>query len=121
MEALWQMMFADDVVLCAREKGVLEDNLEQWRDALEERGIKKSRSKTEYMCLNGLSLGSVNLQDSQLPVTDNFKYLGSTIQSGGGTKVEVTRRIQCGWNNWKKMSGVLCDRKVPPRVKGKLH
>ncbi|XP_047469490.1 uncharacterized protein LOC125025517 [Penaeus chinensis] len=81
MEAPWQMMFADDVVLCAREKGgVLEDNLEQWRDALEERGMKISRSKTEYMCLSGLSLGSVNLQDSLLPVTDNFKYLGSTIQ-----------------------------------------
>ncbi|XP_047489129.1 uncharacterized protein LOC125039335 [Penaeus chinensis] len=64
MEAPWQMMFADDVVLCAREKRVLEDNLEQWRDALEERGMKISRSKMQYMCLSVLSLGSVNLQDS---------------------------------------------------------
>ncbi len=27
-------MFADDVVLCAREKDVLELELEQWREAL---------------------------------------------------------------------------------------
>ena len=33
-EAPWQMMFADDVVVCAREKDVLELELEQWREAL---------------------------------------------------------------------------------------
>ena len=42
-EAPRQMMFADDVVLCAREKCVLELELEQWREALEKRGMKVSR------------------------------------------------------------------------------
>ena len=32
-KAPWQMMFAYDVVLCAREKDVLELELEQWREA----------------------------------------------------------------------------------------
>ena len=36
-EAPWQMMFADDVVLCPREKDVLELEMEQWREALEKR------------------------------------------------------------------------------------
>ena len=45
----WQMMFADDVVLCAREKDVLELELEQWREALEKRGMKVSRAKPEYI------------------------------------------------------------------------
>ena len=66
-EAPWLMMFADDVVLCAREKYVLELELEQWREALEKRGVKVSRAKTEYMCLNGTPLGSVKMQSSQLP------------------------------------------------------
>ena len=39
-EAPWQMMFADDVVLCAREKEDLEVQLEQWREVLEKRGVK---------------------------------------------------------------------------------
>ena len=42
-EAPWQMMFADDVVLCAREKEDREVQLEQWREALEKRGMKMSR------------------------------------------------------------------------------
>ena len=31
----------------------MEGALEGWRDALETRGLKGSRAKTEYMCLNG--------------------------------------------------------------------
>ena len=50
------MMYADDVVLCAREKDVLEMELEQCREALEKRGMKVSRAKTEYICLNGTPL-----------------------------------------------------------------
>ena len=78
-EAPWQMMFADDVVVCAREKDVLELELKQWREALGKRGMKVSRAKTEYMCLNGMPLGSVKMQSAQLPQVSEFKYLGSTL------------------------------------------
>ena len=115
------MMFADDVVLRAREKDVLELELEPWREALEKRGMKVSRAKTEYMCLNGMPFGSVYIQSAQLPQVTEFKYLGSTLQSGGGMSTEINKRTHCGWNNWRRMSGVLCDKRVPPHVKGKIH
>ena len=47
------------------------------------------------------------MQTAQLPEVTEFKYLGSTIQKDGGTEAEVNCRIQSGWKNWKKMSGVL--------------
>ncbi len=34
---------------------------------------------------------------------------------------EINKRNQCGWNNWRKMSDVLCDKRVPPHVKGKTR
>ena len=40
------IMYADDVVLCAETKVELEQRLEAWRRALEERGMKISRKKT---------------------------------------------------------------------------
>ena len=46
-EAPWKMIFADCVVLIAREKDVLELELEQWMEALDKRGMKVSRAKTE--------------------------------------------------------------------------
>ena len=80
-----------------------------------------SRAKTEYMCLNGTPLGSVNMQSAQLPQVTEFKYLGSTLHSDGDMSTEINKRTQCGWNNCRNMSGVLCDKRVPPLDKGKIH
>ena len=43
------MLFADDIVLSGQNHRELEDDLEIWRNALEQRGLKVSRSKTEYL------------------------------------------------------------------------
>ena len=52
---------------------------------------------------------------------DDFKYLGSTVQSNGECGREVKKRVQAGWNGWRRMSGVICDRRVPARVKRKVY
>ncbi|XP_063841023.1 uncharacterized protein LOC135089389 [Scylla paramamosain] len=43
------------------------------------------------------------------------------VDETGEMEKEVNFRIQCGWNNWRQVSGVICDRRVPERVKGKVH
>ena len=62
---------------------------------------------------------TVKMQGEVTKVED-FKYLGSTGQSDGECGREVEKRIQAGWNGWRRMSGVICDRRVPARVKGKV-
>ena len=80
------------------------------------------RAKTEYMCLNGTPLGRVHMQSTQLPQVTEYKYMGNTLQRDGDMSTEINKRTQCGWNNWRKMSGVLCDKSVPPpHVKGKIN
>ena len=61
------------------------------------------------------------MQYARLPQVTVFKYLGSTLQSDGDMSTEINKRTQCGWNNWRKMSGVLYDKRVPPHVKGNIH
>ena len=119
-ESPWQMMFADDVVLCTEEMREAQKDLSSWCNALEKWGMKVSRSKTEYMCCNGNSEGELKIGEEAIPTVTEFKYLGSTVESAGGVDSEVNRRIQAGWNNWRKMSSILCDKKVPNRVKGKI-
>ena len=50
----------------------------------------------------------------------NCKYLGLTVSSDGKCEKEVRRRIQAGWMSWKKVSGVVFDRKLSAKVKGKM-
>ena len=55
------------------------------------------------------------------PAATGHRILGSTLQSDGGMSTEINKRTQCGWNNCREMSGILCDKRVPPRVKGKIN
>ena len=34
---------------------------------------------------------------------------------------DITARIVAGWKKWKELSGVLCDRRMPVAVKGKVY
>ncbi|KAK3548966.1 hypothetical protein QTP70_022654, partial [Hemibagrus guttatus] len=121
-ESPWTMMFADDIVICSESREQMEENLEKWRFALERRGMKVSRSKTEYMCVNEREgSGTVRLQGEEAKKVQEFKYLGSTVQSNGECGKEVKKRVQAGWNGWRKVSGVLCDRKISARIKGKVY
>ena len=61
------------------------------------------------------------MQGEEVAKVDDFKYLGSTVQSNGECGREVKKRVQAGWNGWRRMSGVICDRRVPARVKGKVR
>ncbi|KAK3542601.1 hypothetical protein QTP86_031299, partial [Hemibagrus guttatus] len=121
-ESPWTMMFADDIVICSESREQVEENLERWRFVLERRGMKVSRSKTEYMCVNEREgSGTVRLQGEEVKKVQEFKYLGSTVQSNGKCGKEVKKRVQAGWNGWRKVSGVLCDQKISARIKGKVY
>ena len=121
-DAPWDMLFADDIVLCRQNHKELEEDLEIWRNALERRGLKVSWSKTEYLRVGGVDDGEeLKLQGEKVKKAKNFKYLGSTVSNDGRCEEEVRRRIQAGWMSWRKVSGVLCDRKLSAKVKGKMY
>ncbi|XP_019256336.1 PREDICTED: uncharacterized protein LOC109234728 [Nicotiana attenuata] len=51
----------------------------------------------------------------------SFKYLRSIIQGNEEIDDEVSYCIGAGWMKWRLASGVLCDKNVPPRLKGKFY
>ena len=84
--------------------------------------MKVSRSKTEYLCINGGNDDeTMKMYDTKMPGVKNFKYLESTVQESGGCEREVKKRVQAGWNGWRRVSRVICDRRLPARVKGKVY
>ena len=84
--------------------------------------MKVSRSKTEYLCINGGNDDeTVKMEDTKVPRVKKFKYLGSTVQESDGCEREVRKRVQAGCNGWRRVSGVICDKRLPARVKGKVY
>jgi hypothetical protein len=54
-------------------------------------------------------------------MNDTFRYLGSMLQSEIEIDEDVSNRIIAGWVKWRRASDVLCDKKVPNKLKGKLY
>ena len=120
-EAPWDMMLVDDLVLCREDKEELEVSLERWRKVFEERGLRVSRKKTEYLQAGGAEQETVYIQGETVKKVDYFKYLGVVVSEDGSCEEEVRRRMQTGWQSWRRVSGVLCDRKLSARLKGKIY
>ncbi|XP_060170481.1 uncharacterized protein LOC132601412 [Lycium barbarum] len=87
--------------------------LEVWRQTLESKCFKLRRTNREYlMCklsdvIHEAEEG-MRLETQVIPKRESFKYLRSV-------------RIGAGWMKWRLTSGVLSDKKVLSRLKGKSY
>nr|KYP34423.1 Retrovirus-related Pol polyprotein LINE-1 [Cajanus cajan] len=120
------MLFADDIVLTGDSREEINEKIERWRQALEEHGLRISRSKTEYMeckfsMRNTRATQEVKIGEQAITKVPRFKYLGSIVQQDAELEGDVHHRIQAGWMKWRRASGVLCDKKVPLKLKGKFY
>jgi hypothetical protein len=121
----WCMLFTDDVVLMDESKTGVDQKLELWRRTLEAKVFRLSRSKTEKMkcdfCATTQEEGDVRLDGQVVSKKDTFRYLGLMLQKNGDIDEDVSHRIKAGWLKWHQASGVLCDPRVPLKLKGKFY
>ena len=92
---------------------------------MESRGFRLSRSKTKYLrCgFSGVEgdSGKVTMGGVVVPRIEKFKYLGSIVEERGDIDEDISHRIRPGWQKWRKTCGVLCDKKIPFRLKGRVY
>jgi hypothetical protein len=119
------MLFANDVILVDESRTGVDQKLELWRRILKAKGFRLSRSKIEYMKYDFSATtqekGNDRLDGQVVPKKDTFCYLGSILQKDGDINEDISNRIKAGWLKWPQASGILCDPRVPLKLKCKFY
>ena len=78
------MIFADDIVLVAKTREEVSNKLDEWREALEGKGLRISRTKTcDFSGTSLVGEPEVSIDETIVKSTTKYKYLGSIIQRVG--------------------------------------
>ncbi|KAF3680692.1 putative pre-mRNA-processing factor 6-like [Capsicum annuum] len=129
LENQFGFMLLDNRVPIDETREGVNERLEVWRQTLESKGFRLSRYKTEYMEYKFSNSSQkdevvVRLDFQDVCKRDSFKYLGSMIQGNGEIDEDVSKHIGAGWMKLRLasgVSGVLYDKNVPLKLKGKFY
>ncbi|XP_063622324.1 uncharacterized protein LOC134794438 [Cydia splendana] len=113
--------YADDIALTDEDKQKLKHKVNQWKGALENGGLKLNVAKTEYMACGGTDPDPIKVGDEFVVKTNKFKYLGSVLHESGEIDHDVSARISAAWAKWREVTGILCDPRIPVKLKGLVY
>uniref|UniRef100_W6NAY9 Endonuclease-reverse transcriptase n=1 Tax=Haemonchus contortus TaxID=6289 RepID=W6NAY9_HAECO len=119
--APWTLLYADDVRLPSEDKSEFDSQVQTWSDRLTMIGLRLNVKKTEYLTTDSSEPGSVKINGTELTRTTTFKFFGSAIASDGSLGLEMNSRVNAAWLKWRSMTGVLCDKNIPERLKSKIY
>ena len=120
-DVLRKMMYADDLAIIAESKQELQEVLEEWKGMFKKYGLRMSLENTEMMWAGHQREElNIRLDGKEIKQVDGFVYLGGMVTEDGHSEVEVRCRIQAGANAWRKVEGVMLDRKILKKLKGKV-
>ena len=108
------MLFADDLVLRENTRKQTEEQLELWRKAFENKRLRVSRSKTEYLPPSSCHDSKVKLGEEEIKNVTTYKYRRGSI-------TDCKNRVLLAWNKWREVTGVICGKKVPVKLKHKIY
>ncbi|CAK1586881.1 unnamed protein product [Parnassius mnemosyne] len=124
--APWSLLYADDVELIAESLTEVQSDLTVWQESLERRGMRVNREKTVYMYCNfsGDNMDVIpcsSIEGVPLKRVEEFKYLGSIVAAKACTERNIQNRTQTAWLKWRSLSGILCDSRIPIKIKGNIY
>ena len=120
----WELIFADDIALMATTEEELQEKIIRWQEALRKGGLKMNAQKSEVMICEKNGNTEIKVTDqggSELKQVQKFKYLGSGIVAEGGSLMTVKQRITAAWSKWSEITGIICDKKTPRKLKCKVY
>ena len=108
-------VFADDIVLYGNDEIAMTEYVETWRRALEDRGLRISIPKTQFLVFkfgedNGQGREPVKFLGEELQRVHHVKYIGSSAEETGSMATEISQRVSAAWRNWKRCRGTHSEK-----------
>ena len=120
-DAVNKLLYVEDLALVANGKQELQETMEEWNGLVTKHGLKLNLEKTEVLHIGHQREElDIELEGNTLTQRDSFVYLGGAVCEDGKTERQVRRRVQAGANAWRSVEGVMADRQISNRLKGKV-
>ena len=116
----WELLYAYDLAIIDITSTDTQNRLESWQKVLTDNGHTINVAKTEHLSTRESPL-PMNVNGDELKNVDHFKYLGSVIDKDGTIDRDVDLRVRAAWSSWRKLTGVLYDRKNPLSLRAKVY
>ena len=100
---------------------MLERKVNIWKGTLENGGLKMNVSKIEYMACGSPGSSTILISPEPAVRSENFSFLGSVMPESGSIDHDVHGQISAAWAKWREVTGIVCDRKIPPKLKGLIQ
>lgn len=112
------MIFSDDIVLVSESLEKINGRPEEWRKALEGKGLRIILGMTKYYKVydfgerehkkNKLVKIIMKLNGDLVGKVERFEHLRSVLLKNGHFEEDKKHRIKSQWINWREASGILC-------------
>ena len=120
-DAMKKLLYTDDLALVTNGKQELQETMEEWNGLFTRHGLKLNLEKMEVLHIGHRSEElDIEMVGKKLTQRDSFVYLGGAVCGDGKIEREVRRRGQAGANAWRAVEGVMADRRISKRLKGKV-
>lgn len=116
-----ECVFADDLVIFARNERDLQHNLLAWKEPLKIRNMYINIEKIELMVIGKDESLNLQIEGIELEQVNSFRYLGIQIQSNREHETEINERISAAVKVYYSLNKKFLGRKVSNQTKLKVY
>ena len=118
--AVWNLRYANDTALIAKNKMELEQMTEAFARHSAEIGLSNNSSKTVAMVWKDGSPDRPGLGGEEFDVLERFRYLGSMVTADGRSEQDIRKRLAMARSVVGRLTNVWKNNKVGRGLKVKL-
>ena len=113
--------YADDLALLSHTHQHIQEKTSRLEKFSQQIGLKINQKKTELMTLNISNPTPVHVNGEDLPFTDEFTYLGSTVRSDGGAGKDISNRLNKARISFSMLNNVWRSQQYRAKTKLKIY